>query len=35
MRNTLGCLGNVIWFLLGGVWMGLAWWFYGCFASFP
>lgn len=35
MRSTLGCLGNAIWFLLGGIWMGLAWWLYGilCFIS--
>ncbi len=26
---------NVLWFVLGGVWMGLAWWLYGvlCFVS--
>jgi uncharacterized membrane protein YccF (DUF307 family) len=26
---------NALWFLLGGLWMGLAWWFYGvlCFVS--
>ncbi len=28
-------LMNVLWFVLGGVWMGLAWWLYGllCFVS--
>ncbi len=28
-------VGNVLWFVLGGVWMGLAWWFVGivCFIS--
>jgi uncharacterized membrane protein YccF (DUF307 family) len=25
-------LGNIIWFLFGGVFMGLAWWFFGLFA---
>ena len=31
----MSCLGNVIWFLLGGIWMGLTWWFFGvlCFIS--
>ena len=31
----MSCLGNVIWFLLGGIWMGLSWWFVGvlCFIS--
>ena len=21
----MGCLGNILWFLLGGMWQGLAW----------
>ncbi|KQH87055.1 hypothetical protein AMR76_04850 [Vibrio furnissii] len=25
-------IGNIIWFLLGGVMMGLAWWFFGLLA---
>ncbi len=25
-------LGNLIWFIFGGVWMGLAWWIYGLLA---
>ena len=25
-------LGNVLWFLLGGVFMGLSWWFFGVIA---
>lgn len=25
-------LGNIIWFLLGGIFMGLAWWFFGILA---
>ncbi|AQM21191.1 YccF domain-containing protein [Vibrio anguillarum] len=25
-------IGNIIWFLLGGVFMGLAWWFFGLLA---
>ncbi len=25
-------LGNIIWFLFGGIFMGLAWWFFGLFA---
>lgn len=31
----MSCLGNIIWLLLGGVWMGLTWWFAGqlCFLS--
>ena len=35
MNNTLSCLGNVIWFLCGGIVMGLVWWIYGalCFLS--
>lgn len=33
--QTLSCLGNLIWFLLGGIFMGLVWWFYGllCYIS--
>ncbi len=27
-------LGNIIWFLFGGVFMGLAWWFFGLIALF-
>ena len=35
MNSTLGCLGNALWFLLGGVFMGLMWWLFGvlCFIS--
>ena len=31
----MSCLGNILWFLLGGVWMGLTWWLAGvlCFVS--
>lgn len=31
----MSCLGNLLWFVLGGVWMGLTWWFFGliCFIS--
>ncbi|MEZ9335649.1 YccF domain-containing protein, partial [Vibrio sp. 10N.286.51.A4] len=25
-------IGNIIWFLFGGVFMGLAWWFFGLLA---
>jgi len=25
----LGCLGNFLWFLFGGLWMGLSWWLAG------
>lgn len=28
----MSCIGNVIWFVLGGVLMGLAWWFFGLLA---
>ena len=28
----LRLLGNIIWFLLGGFVMGLAWWFFGLLA---
>lgn len=28
----LRLIGNVLWFLLGGFWMGLAWWFVGLIA---
>ena len=33
--HALNFLGNILWFLLGGVWMGLAWWLAGvlCFIS--
>ena len=33
--HAINCLGNILWFLLGGVWMGLAWWLAGvlCFIS--
>ena len=27
----MGCLGNVIWFLCGGLWQGLAWTISGIF----
>ena len=31
----MSCLGNILWFLLGGIWMGLTWWLVGvlCFIS--
>ena len=25
----MGCLGNALWFLLGGFWQGLGWWLAG------
>ena len=25
----MGCLGNTLWFLCGGLWMGLSWWLTG------
>lgn len=25
----MGCLGNLLWFVCGGVWQGLAWWLAG------
>ena len=28
----MSCIGNVIWFVMGGVFMGLAWWFFGLLA---
>lgn len=28
----LRLIGNIIWFILGGFFMGLAWWFYGLLA---
>lgn len=28
----MSCLGNLIWFVFGGVIMGLAWWFFGVLA---
>ena len=33
--QALGCLGNVLWFIFGGIFMGLAWWLAGvlCFIS--
>lgn len=33
--RALGCLGNVLWFLSGGLFMGLAWWLAGalCYVS--
>lgn len=33
--DALNLLGNILWFLLGGLWMGLTWWFFGvlCFIS--
>lgn len=27
----MGCLGNIIWFLCGGIWQGLCWIFSGVF----
>ena len=35
MNSTLGCLGNALWFILGGFVMGLVWWMFGvlCFIS--
>lgn len=26
----MGCLGNIIWFLFGGLWQGLSWTLAGC-----
>lgn len=33
--QALGCLGNVLWFISGGIFMGIAWWLAGvlCFIS--
>ncbi len=33
--HAVNFLGNILWFLLGGAWMGLTWWFFGvlCFLS--
>ena len=28
-------IGNIIWFLFGGVFMGLAWWFFGLLSTVP
>lgn len=25
-------IGNFLWFVLGGIWMGIAWWFFGSIA---
>ena len=25
----MGCLGNIIWFLCGGLWQGICWFFSG------
>ena len=35
MNDTLSCLGNAVWFLMGGIVMGLVWWLYGvlCYIS--
>ena len=35
MYSAISCLGNVSWFLCGGIVMGLVWWLYGvlCFIS--
>ena len=35
MNDAISCLGNAIWFLCGGILMGLVWWIYGvlCFIS--
>lgn len=30
--NRMRTLGNIIWFVLGGVFMGLLWWFFGILA---
>ncbi len=30
--GLLRLIGNVLWFVLGGIWMGLAWWFVGVIA---
>ncbi|MDD2213503.1 MAG: YccF domain-containing protein [Oscillospiraceae bacterium] len=27
----MSCLGNVLWFVFGGLWQGLAWWLAGLF----
>lgn len=29
----MGAIGNFLWFVLGGVWMGLAWWFAGLISA--
>ena len=29
MNGAISCLGNAIWFLCGGIVMGLVWWIYG------
>lgn len=29
----MGCLGNILWFLLGGMWQGLAWCLAWCLAG--
>lgn len=33
--NALNFLGNILWFILGGIWMGLSWWLFGllCYLS--
>ncbi|MGH8274851.1 MAG: YccF domain-containing protein [Gammaproteobacteria bacterium] len=30
--SFLRLIGNILWFVLGGIWMGLAWWFFGLIA---
>ncbi|HEX5314107.1 MAG TPA: YccF domain-containing protein [Gammaproteobacteria bacterium] len=30
--GLLRLIGNILWFVLGGIWMGLAWWFVGLVA---
>jgi uncharacterized membrane protein YccF (DUF307 family) len=31
-KKTMRAIGNLLWFILGGVWMGLAWWIAGLLA---
>ena len=31
--SKMGCLGNIIWFICGGLWQGLAWLVAGCLWS--
>jgi len=28
-RKTMRSIGNLLWFILGGIWMGSAWWLIG------
>lgn len=33
MRSTMSTIGNIFWFILGGFFMGLGWWFAGVLAA--